>query len=231
MTAAWDSAPCVGVPRRATRRPITSRMLIGRPDVRRSWLATQRPLLVLIDRPRLGEVPDHLTDEERVAVGLGQQRIAQRDTLFGHLVAGRRLEQREELVVSEAAQREPLDARLPVQRRESLGERVVGAEVGVAEGRRPRAAEAERPPTRRDAGAGPSGGPPSAGRRARARAAPSPTCEPAGRRPRRTAGTAPTRRRSTRCARRSRGGRAPARAAPARCPEHRRAPRAGPSGA
>ena len=90
-------------------------------------------VLVLVDGPRLGQVPEHLTDEERVAVGLGQQRVAQRDALLGHLVAGRRLEQGEELVVAEAAQREPLDARLPVQRRERLGERVIGADVGVAE--------------------------------------------------------------------------------------------------
>ena len=38
-----ERALCVAAPRRATRRPITSRMLTGRPDARRSALAIQRP--------------------------------------------------------------------------------------------------------------------------------------------------------------------------------------------
>ena len=88
----------------------------------------------LIEGPGLGQVPHHLTDEERVAVGLGGQRIAQRDRFLGHPVAGRCLEQGEEVLVSEASQRVALDPRLPVQRGKGLRERMIGLEVRVAEG-------------------------------------------------------------------------------------------------
>ena len=38
--------------------------------------ATHRPVVVLGDRPGLGEVPQHLAHEERVAVGLAVHRCA-----------------------------------------------------------------------------------------------------------------------------------------------------------
>ena len=62
--------------------------------------------------------------------------------LFRRCVMGRRFEQGEELVVAEASQREPLDARLPVQRRERFRERVIGADVRFPE--RPDDEEPER---------------------------------------------------------------------------------------
>ena len=92
-----------------------------------------QPLFVLIDGTYLDEVSKQLTDKERISVGLFRKRVAQGNPVFGRRVLDRRFEQREKLVVAEAAQREPLDPRLAMQRRERFRERAIGADVGIAE--------------------------------------------------------------------------------------------------
>ncbi len=89
ITAATDRACSVGSPRRATRCATTSRTLDGRSRSSRSVDSTQRPVVVLRERAGLGEVADHLDQEERVAGGLAAQRLDQGDAVVGHLVPGR----------------------------------------------------------------------------------------------------------------------------------------------
>ena len=131
-------------PSPASRRPTTSLTLTGRPTGPEVDVRDPAPVVVLVDRAGLGEVAQDLADEERVAGGLGQHRVAQRDAVLGHLVAGDLLEQRQQVVVASV----PASAirstpRLAVQRGEELGERVTGGDLGVAE--RAEHAHAHRP--------------------------------------------------------------------------------------
>ena len=58
-------------------------------------------MVVLENGLGLGQVAEHLPNEERVPRRLRQQGVPQRHPLFGHLMTGGRLHQREELVVAE----------------------------------------------------------------------------------------------------------------------------------
>ena len=74
-------------------------------------------------------MPQQLTDEERIAVRLGQERVAEGHAFLGHLVAGIRLEQGEHVVTAEPGHREPLDIGLPMEGRECFGERMLRGDV------------------------------------------------------------------------------------------------------
>ena len=82
----------------------------------------------------LVEVTEELAGEERVAVGLLVERAGKRESVGLHLVTGRALHQREELLVAQPAQRGAVDPGLTAEVGEERGERMVSGEVGVAIG-------------------------------------------------------------------------------------------------
>lgn len=69
----------------------------------------------MIDRTGLGEVTQHLADEERVPGRLGEERIAQRQAFVVHPVPGRPFQPRQEVGVAQATQRQSVDAVLTMQ--------------------------------------------------------------------------------------------------------------------
>ena len=81
------------------------------------------PRAVALDRARLGEVPDHLAEEERVAAGLAVELVGERGAAVVERVAGRGLEQGLGLLRAQAREREALDAGLAPQVGEQLGQR------------------------------------------------------------------------------------------------------------
>ena len=52
-------------------------MLAGKAICSTVSAATHRPVAILVDRPGLGEVTEHLAHEERVAVGLALHRMGE----------------------------------------------------------------------------------------------------------------------------------------------------------
>ena len=74
------------------------------------------------------EVTENLADEERVAFGLSQQGVAQRDAVVGHLMTGDQLQQREESR-SVNPRSTICSAPLAMQRREQLAHRMVGTDL------------------------------------------------------------------------------------------------------
>ena len=99
---------------------------------------------MLDEHAGLGEVAQHLTHEERVALGLGVQRPGEVEAGLLEVVAGGHRHEAGDLVAVEAVQVEPLDAGLAAEVGERVGERVAAVEVGVAVG-----AEHEQPHRRR----------------------------------------------------------------------------------
>ena len=73
-------------------------------------------------------------DEEGVAVGLPVDGVGQLQALLGQVVAGRRLQVLDHLVVVEALQGDAADPGLPAQRPEGLGQRVGRGQLGVSVG-------------------------------------------------------------------------------------------------
>ena len=124
----------MGSPSRATRCATTSRTLDGRSrfvQIRRQYPAAGA---VLRERAGLGEVDDHLEQEERVAAGLAAQRLDQGDAIVGHLMPCRVGEQIENIGVIEAEQSDTLDTGLAAQFGQRAGERMGAGQVTLAEG-------------------------------------------------------------------------------------------------
>ena len=90
------------------------------------------PVVVLHDRAGLGEVAQHLTDEERVALGLGVQRRGEIPAALGELVTGDVRHEAGDLVLVEALEVEAVDAGLAPEVAEHVRERMAAVEVGVA---------------------------------------------------------------------------------------------------
>ncbi len=119
---------------------------------------------VLGQPPLAGEQADDLAEEERVALGLGVDRLGE---------AGRRLDPGRHLYVAgddvgvEAAQRDPPRPLGGGELAEHPGERVMAAELDVAVGADDRAGSSRRARGPRTRAAAARAHPPSAGRRAR----------------------------------------------------------------
>ncbi len=95
----------------------------------------ERPPVSLLDQlARFDEVPQELAHEERAAVGLGIHGVGQGELAALQVVAGQGLHHGHGLAVGEAPQAEPLDAALPAQLGQQVGERMASADVGVAVG-------------------------------------------------------------------------------------------------
>ena len=192
---------------------------VGQGQRRRGDAVRRGPAAVVVaaDGAGLGQVADHLGQVERVAAGLLAQLAGQRRARAVERVTGRRLDQRDDLALAQALERDAVDGGLAAQVAEQLGQRMAAAQPGGAmdgedEQRRRRAGHvqvAQELPA--------WAARPSAGRRARAapaRRAPPPR---AGRGRRRRAGSARSRAGWPAAAGRRRGGpRAWGRGAPAR---------------
>ena len=79
---------------------------------------------VLVDRPGLGEVTEHLGHEERVAVGLAVHRMGETHGGVIEGVPGGGFHERDDAGVVESGQLDAGDAVLSMQRRERLEQRV-----------------------------------------------------------------------------------------------------------
>ena len=93
------------------------------------------PLAVALhERAGLHEVPKYLAEKERVAVGLGVQRLDEIARRCGNLLTGKGIDEVGDLAHVETVQRQPLHTRLPPQVAEQRRQRVRAIEVGVAVG-------------------------------------------------------------------------------------------------
>ena len=134
MTEATPRACSESGPRRANRWATTSRTLLGRPRASRSTESTHRPSRVLDEGAGLGQVPDHLDQEERIATGLAAEGMGERHTFVLHVVARRRGQQVDDLGVRQSRQVEAVDRRLAAQFGQRPGQRVGAGEILLAEG-------------------------------------------------------------------------------------------------
>ena len=79
---------------------------------------------VLVDRPGLGQVAEHLAHEERVAVGLAIHRMGETHRGVVEGVPGGGFHERHDAGVVESGQLDARDAVLSMQRRQRLEQRM-----------------------------------------------------------------------------------------------------------
>ncbi len=174
---------------RASRRPTTSRTPSGMPSCSTGSRVVQ-PSPSPFDGPGLGQVAEHLPDEERISLRLLVDGPGQGEAGLVERLARSLLDDGRHAHVVEAAQGQPLHTALAAKVGHDFDQGMVVGQLGVPVG-----AQDEDPPAagaaRRGAGAAASASPPTGGRRARAAGAPR------------------RRRRSARRPRRRRGGSAP----------------------
>ena len=84
------------------------------------------------ERLGLDQVTEHLRDEERIAVCLRGDLAREPESELVHLVAGRRLHDRDDVALRKPGQGDPLDPGLTPQVREGVGERMPVRELAVA---------------------------------------------------------------------------------------------------
>ena len=166
------------------------------------------PLGPFGDRSGFEEMAHDLRGEERVAVGLGGDRVAQRRRVVADVRSGELAHQVQQLEIVEAAQFDELDPARVAAERTLRSERVRRRDRQVGTHRRRATASAPRRRAR-DAAVGRWPCRPSAGRRARRRSAGGPRSASGGRSRLRTAHSARPPRRTPRAPARRCGPRAP----------------------
>ena len=100
---------------------MTSRTLSGTAWGRCSLGEPPAPALVL-ERAALGVVAEHLAEEERVAAGVVGEPLGEGEPGLGQLAAAAQLHERNDVLALQAADRDPVDARLALQGRERVGQ-------------------------------------------------------------------------------------------------------------
>ena len=106
----------------------------GEPDLVEVDRQAPDAVVALGEDPFLGQVKDHLDDEEGVPPGLPSQGVGQGHTVVGQRVAGGRFHEADDLEVLETDQGETLDCRFAVEPGQKRCQRMGAGQVAVPEG-------------------------------------------------------------------------------------------------
>jgi len=91
------------------------------------------PCLILEDRAGFDQMPQELTDEERVSIGLSAEGVAQHQLLIAQLVTCSSLHQGQQLQIPQSSKAEAGHPRLAVQPGQPVCERTVRRDIGLPE--------------------------------------------------------------------------------------------------